>query len=374
MKQGEWAAKRALIVACMISGALTTVTLKAMFETTVVLTDGSVATFSCSFFAGLLNFLAISMLVLLQTLVEYVSSCMSWRSQAVGVLQAFSNYDIVCYMFGPCNLGLSAFHVVVTLCTQTALMFVPATVYAALRQGNIPIIVAIRVYMLKKSCAQHQLIGVGILTLGLVLMAVASHTGFDHSGGAMHYGFGIFLLFVASALLAGRYVSEEVLMQCERIPPMVVVGAQGFLGSIVSAILLVFAHHFEYEDFWNTVGMLRASPQVQVLVVEFVVLTIVYNLTMAYTTQMFDSTCKAMVRGTKPIFVWSLQLLCFYVLDSTSRTQHYGEPWAPPRSWCVLFAAIIVSIGLCLYFHSGAKPSRKQMDEEELERGTLIKR
>lgn len=373
MKQFEWAGKCALIVACMISGALTTVTCKAMFETTVVLTDGSIATFGCPFFASLLNFLAISMLVLLQKLVEYGLSCMPSRSQMGIVPEAFSSYDIVRYIFGWHNLVNSAFNVFAVLCTQTALVFVPATLHAALRNGNIPMVVAIRIYMFDKSCSQHQLIGIGIFTLGVVLMAVSSHASNDQLGVATHYGAGIFLMFVASALLAARYVSEEILMQHARIPPMVVVGAQGFTGSILSAILLLFAHHIGYEDFGNTVRMLCASSQVQILVMGYVALGVVYNLTVAYTTKIFDATCKAMVRGTKPMLVWSLQLLCFYSLDSTARTHHYGEPWVHPRSWCVLFAVVIVSSGLCLYFDD--KPRREHIDDEEdVERVPLIKK
>lgn len=373
MFPGECVVRCGLVLACIVSGALTTVTLKAMFETTVVLPDGSIATFSCSVFASLLQYLAMTLLVLLQALVQYGSSGMCPHSQDVGVPEAFSNYDTVCYMFGRCSLGLSACHVVVTLCTQTALMFVPATVHAALRQGNIPMITAIRIYILQKKCAQHQIIGAGILTLGLVVMGLASHTGNDHLHGAVHYGLGICLLCAASTLLAGRYVAEEILMQRDKIPPMVVVGAQGFLGSIASTLLLVVSHQMGYEDFWNTFGMLRASSQVQVLVVEFVTLTVVYNLVMAYTTKLFDATCKAMIRGTKPVSVWALQLLCFYALDSSSRMQHYGEPWTPPRSWFVLFATIIVASGLVLYFYTGNKQICKQMEEVKLDYGTLIK-
>merc|ERR1719272_1842425 len=360
MAQGEsMQMKYTVIVACIVTGALTTVILKAMFETTVVLTDGSVSTFSCSFFAGLLNFFAIALLMLLQTLFEHVTRL--WESPTVDASEAFSSYDMVCYMIGSRNIVLSLFHVGSTFCAQTALVFVPATVHAALRQGNIPIVVAIRVYIFKNSCPKHQWIGVSMLTTGLVLMAATSHmSGFDHlqPGGVMHYGFGVLLLLVASVLLAVKYMTEEIFMQRDKIPPMVVIGAQGVMGTIGSAILLVFAHYMGYEDFWKTVDMLHASSQLQVLAVEFVALTFLYHLSMAYITKIFDGACKAMVRGTKPIAVWALQLMCFYVLGSRSLgMQHYGEPWAPPMSWVVLFAAIIVSGGLCLYLYPGNKPS-----------------
>jgi hypothetical protein len=353
----NFAAKLALIVACMLSGALMTVTLKALFDTTVVLADGSAATFRCPFFAALLQFLARSMMVMLQTLAK----CMPSASED-DTSEVFSTWDIGRYVIGQDNLGLSAFYTSYVLLSQTALLFVPASTHAALQQATIPMVVALRFWMFEKAVAQHQMIGIGIFTLGLVVIAVASQTAYVNlSGGVFHYWCGIFLLGAASLLLAGRYVAEETLIQNEKKPPMVVVGAQGFIGSILSAGVLVFAHYLGYEDFWSTVGMLRSSSQLQVLVVMFAVLTCVYNSTLAYILQQFDSTCTAMVRGTKPLWVWSLQLLCFYVLVSSTPTNHYGEAWAPPASWFVLFAVIMVSIGLGLYFHEGVTPSNNEM-------------
>lgn len=369
MIQSECVIMSGLVLACIVSGALTTVSLKCLFETNVSLPDGSITTFSCSFFATLLQFLAMTMLVLLQVIVQNVSSWMS-NSQAASKPREFSGWDAVCYLFGRYNVGLSTFQVIVTLCTQAALVFVPATVYAALRQGNIPLIAVIRVYLLEKRCALHQMVGAAIVTFGLALMGITSHAGRNHVHGAMHYVSGICLLCLAAVLLAGRYVTEEFLMQHKKIPPMIVVGAQGVLGSIASTILLVFAHRMGYEDFWMTSRMLHASSQVQLLVVAFVVLTILYNIVMAYTTQIFDATCKAMIRGTKPISIWALQLLCFYFLGPK---YHYGEPWTPPGSWCVLFAAIIVSGGLCLYFYEGSKMINKPREEDKLEYGTLVR-
>jgi hypothetical protein len=247
-------------------------------------------------------------------------------------------------------------------------VFVPATVHAALEQGSIPMTVAIRVYMFKKSCTAYQLCGASILTVGLVVMAVVSRidTDLTHSRAPIYVSAGIALLVIAAVLLAGRYVAEEILMQEQKIPPLVVTGAQGAIGSMLSVILILLAHYMGYEDFWHTVGMLRASRQVRTLVVEFVALTMVYNWSMAYTTQMFDATYKAMVRGTKPMSVWLLQLFWFYILSSRSDTQVYGE-----MSWTMFFSASAVTCGLCLYFYKNDKSTPKQ-DEGEAERGTLI--
>jgi len=233
-------------------------------------------------------------------------------------------------------------------------------------------VVAMRTYILEKSCSTHQMFGVGVVTLGCALMALATTHGggAQHAGSTHNAGIGILLVGVSSALMAGRSVAEEILMQRDKIPPMVVMGAQGVMGMIASAFLLVFAHYMGYEDFRKTVEMLQHSPQLQALAVEFVALTFLYHLSMAYITLIFDGACKAMVRGTKPIAVWALQLLCFYVPGSRNGMQHYGEPWAPPMSWCILFAAIIVSGGLCLYLYPGDKPSPTR-DEEKLEYGTL---
>lgn len=367
------------MLACILSGALTTVTLKAMFETRIVLIDGSDGRFNRSYFANLLNFLAIAMLVLIQSVFKYSSNMISSprRSERINggqtEVEVFGSYDLLRYVFGPCNFSLSAFHVVVTFFTQTALLFVPATVHAALRQGNIPMIVAIRVYIFKKDFAQHKCIGVGLLIFGVVLMAVSSHTSEDDSSSAMHYGAGILLLCGAAVLLAGRYVAEEVLMQHESIPPLVVVGAQGFIGSLISAAMLIFAHYSGHENFWNTVELLRSSSLVQLLVAEFVAWTILYNFTMAYVTKLFDATGKAMVRGTKPITVWAMQLFCFYVIRSRIPTQQYGEPWLPPRSWYILLAALVVSSGICLYSYSERKVS-KETDEESPEEKRCLQR
>lgn len=364
-----WTMKFSLVTACILSGALTTVILKSLLETTVSHPDGSMTTFSCPYFATFLNFFAMTVLVFLQTLFQNVWlwwSCMS-QPQAHHKPHRLSGGDTVRYIFGRYNIGISTIHFAATLCTSTALLFVPATVQAAVRQGNIPLVVALRAYVLEKHSTRHQFIGAAVVTLGLVLMGVASHAGNDHVHGAMHTGFGIGLLGLSAVLLAGRYVTEELLMQHDKIPPMVVVGAQGLLGSIFSAFSLVFAHHMGYEGLWTTLGMLQASRQVQLLVVDFLAMTIVYGLAMAYTTKVFDSTCKAMIRGTKPISVWALQLLCFSIGSKYSR----GEPWVYPGSWFVFIAASIVSGGLCFYFYKPCGTINKENQEDKLEYGTL---
>jgi len=361
MQGGGWL-ESTVIVSAILTGGLVTVILKQMYETKVVLTDGSISTFSCPFFALLLNFVAVALLILMEMVFAWVRRT-GYIEETEPDAEELSNYDILRYTFGLFNLGVSTITVISVLTGQAALVFLPATVYASLRQSNIPMTVAIRVYVFKKSLAVHQWYGVCILTIGLVGMAVVSHEGRNdlYSHGVMHMGLGTILLLASSIFLAGRYVFEEILMNDKRIPPLVVTGAQGVTGIIMSAILLVVAHYMGYEDFWKTSAMLKVSQQIQILVVAFVSLTVVYNASVSYATRMFDATAKAMVRGTKPIVVWALQLFWFYVIDSRSGAQHFGEPWVPPYSWLVLFAATFVSIGFVLYsFSYRSTPPRVQ--------------
>eukprot|EP00927_Polykrikos_kofoidii_P035730 TRINITY_DN30268_c0_g1_i1.p1 TRINITY_DN30268_c0_g1~~TRINITY_DN30268_c0_g1_i1.p1 ORF type:complete len:374 (+),score=50.16 TRINITY_DN30268_c0_g1_i1:76-1197(+) len=370
-----FAAARSFIIllVCMLSGALTTMTLKWLFDTQVLLADGSVAKFHCPYFANLVNFLAGAMLVALEEFVQRISAC-TRRAGKQDDDSGFSSSDIMHYVFGQWNLGLSGFNVVVNFCSQAALLFVPASVHAVLRQGNIPLVAACRFYVFQKDCARNELIGVGLTTLGLVLMGLvarASQVTDVHLHKSTNYSFGILLVGVSITLLAGRYCVEEMMMERGKIPAMVVLGGQGIIGSIISAALLVFAHHAGYEDFGITLAMLRTSSTVQLLVAYFFMLTIVYWITQAYVTQMFGVTCRAMARGTKPLIVWLLQLMSFYMINATANAQVYGEPWVAPWSWLTLLAAILVSVGVALHSCSET-PSAKTLVEERLERGQLI--
>lgn len=177
------------------------------------------------------------------------------------------------------------------------------------------------------------------------------------------YAMGVALIVASAVSMGGRYVCEEGLMNVYDVPPVVVASGQGVLVLTICLVVLAVAHMTGLEDFYLTIAMVKASAPLQLMMVDFVVATLVYNVCAVSTLKSMGATVKALLRGTKVCGLGVIQIVWYHFISKLlMESQTYGEPWSSPGSWLLLTGTFGVTAGVVIY----AIPDEKKEECEKL--------
>ena len=164
------------------------------------------------------------------------------------------------------------------------------------------------------------------------------------------------LLILASCLVQGaQYVFEEKVMSVDDVPPLAVVGLEGFWGAVIMP-LVVFPWLYiipgsdyggSMENVYDSWIMLRNSRQVQLVLLGFFLTVAGYNMLSIYVTYLLSSIWHAILDNFRPISVWGADLALYYVV--TARIGgNLGEPWTF-FSYIELAGMLVLFIGTAVY-------------------------
>ncbi|EKU22662.1 drug metabolite transporter superfamily [Nannochloropsis gaditana CCMP526] len=209
-----------------------------------------------------------------------------------------------------------------------------------------------KAFVLKDHLAPHMWLGVSINLVAMVL--VASTTFFDHKNTVDNrdprVGIGFILL---SCLVQGtQYVFEEKVMTVESLPPMVLVGLEGFWGMILM-LLVVFPSAYylpgtdeggSMENVFDSLAMVRNSAPLQAVLLIFFLTVACYNIFAIYVTHFLSSVWHAILDNFRPISVWGTDLLIYYVFTYG----RFGEAWTV-YSWLQFGGMLLLFFGTAVY-------------------------
>ena len=267
----------------------------------------------------------------------------------------------------------SLFDTLATLLCMMGLRYIDVSIYQMLRGSGIIFVALMKQHVLKDHLFNFQWAGVLGNVLSVVFVGATAILSSERSGGddeaqeetkASGGGealLGVVLIMAGAFVQALQFVFEEKVMNMEiPAPPLLMIGMEGVWGTFLCvAVLYPLAYylpgddHGSYENFENTLAMIKSSTTIQLSFVAYFFAIFGYNLFAALVTFLLNSVWHAILDNFRPITVWSTSLFIYYVIVQTG---DLGEPWTK-WSFIQLTGMFVLFYGTAGKLHSSQESS-----------------
>jgi len=227
----------------------------------------------------------------------------------------------------------------------------------------------LKVTVLGDHLAKHMWLGVCINFLAMCIVSAPSFFQ-PLAVGGRDARLGILFIVLSCLVQGSQYVFEEKVMSEYKIPPLIVVGMEGFWGCLMLVGLWPLCYYIpgpdkgSIENLGDALVMLQNSSALLTLCSVFFVSVALYNVFAVFTTHLLNSIWHAILDNFRPVAVWTTDLLIFYMLTHG----RFGEPWIS-ASWLQLFGMLVLFFGTAVYNGSVSwllwKDGIKMEEEEE---------
>jgi drug/metabolite transporter (DMT)-like permease len=250
----------------------------------------------------------------------------------------------------------SVFDLGATVLCMMGLRYLDVSIYQLLRGSGIVFVALMKHYALKDRLYSFQWIGVGwnvvsVILVGLTAILASSSSSSSSStpsstdvlleteatSDASFVMLGILLVLSGALIQALQFVFEEKVMTMDiPAPPLLLIGMEGLWGTVLCltvvyplAYIIPGDDHGSYEHFGNTWHMITHTPTIQYMFAVYFFAIFGYNILAVLVTFLLNSIWHAILDNFRPITVWLVDMLLFYVFTSGS----FGEAWT---SWSFL--------------------------------------
>jgi drug/metabolite transporter (DMT)-like permease len=222
------------------------------------------------------------------------------------------------------------------------LVFIPASIWQLLRGSMIVFSAIFSVVFLKKKLYAYNWFGVFVALCALVMVGVACVESSDEEAkDPSKQLWGIGLVVVAQIIQAAQIVIEEFLLSNIKAAPALIVGIEGFWGTVVTTVLILpivmFIPEPYGEDTFDTLSMLSHSFTLIWVSFVYIIVILGYNLFGMMVTQQYSAVIRTIMEALRTLFIWMTDLFIYYAVD-----KHHGEKLS---AWSVLelfgFATLI---------------------------------
>ena len=380
-------------VAGLVMGAGSTITIKVVYELNATGADGHVHKFEKPLFTTWIMFLAMTFAVPLHFLWQYASPRLShWLSCSGGACSCNSSDDGFDDAFRTPAMGVSnakpllsaanegintspmlddddaqnghktvptsvyfklmipaVFDLVGTILAKFGLMYCTVSVYQLVRCTVMIFTAILKVTVLKHRLKSWMWTGVALNTLAMCMVAAPSFLSPDASQNAQGRDPRIGILFLlASCFIQGsQYVFEERMMSVDGAPPLIVVGMEGFWGTILMILIIhPWAYILGIENIYDSWVMLTNSAAIRWMLAAFWVTVMLYNVFAVFVTFLLSSLWHAILDNFRPVTVWAVDLLLWYAVFN--QRGDIGEPWTK-WSYLQLAGMLMLFFGTAVY-------------------------
>jgi len=269
----------------------------------------------------------------------------------------------------------SVFDLIATCLMVFGLLHINASVWMLLRGGGIVFVALMKNYILKDKLTSSMWAGVSLIGVAVLLVGMSSgvgakadpddETGADSSDAVYEALFGVGMTLAGTFVQSVQYTYEEKVMSGDiSAPPWLLIGMEGLTGTLLSTFVLYPVcwaipgnDHGSFEDPFNTYTKLANSPSALALAITFCVLVFVLNSFSVLVTYMMSSVWHAILDNFRPITIWVVELMLFYVFSGGE----YGEAWTD-GSWLQLGGMAILLFGTAVYNGSVKLPGLQADD------------
>ncbi len=176
------------------------------------------------------------------------------------------------------------------------------------------------------------------------------------------------LFILASCLVQGaQYVFEEKVMSYDNVPPLILIGMEGFWGcALFLGFVFPLVHnlpgldHGRYEDVFDSFVFCFTNGSIFALIFLFFIIVFLYNVFCIYITYLLNSVWHAIMDNCRPVAVWIAGLSLYYSIGKI------GEPWSS-SSWLEVAGMLLLFYGTAVYNGNLAFPGLTKDDTKEVE-------
>lgn len=353
----------------MLTGTGTTLTGKVMYGIDSVGLDGEVKKFEKPIFQTWLMFFAMVWALPIHGMYNwYVHREYRSRKRAGFAATRPAQVPLRTYLF---LIIPSIFDLMATFLANIGLMYVTVSVFQLMKCTVIIFVALLKRFVLHDRLSIYMWAGIGINTFAVLVVGITSlgDAASQVNNSEAKPTLGIWMIVLSCLIQACQYVFEEKLMG-ESAPPLVVVGMEGLWGLLLSTFVVYpIAYYVPGQDlgsqerFDDAMMMLSNSPLACAVAALYVGVVLGYNVFAILTTYLLNSIWHAILDNFRPISVWGVDLLLFYVVTQ----QSFGEAWTN-WSYLQLLGMMMLLVGTAVYNGSIRLPG---LDYEyaELEQG-----
>jgi len=254
-----------------------------------------------------------------------------------------------------------------TAMMNVSLLWIAPSVWQMLR-GSMVIFSAIfsKVFLHRELHASHWT-GVGIVAFALLVVAFAalnspplpkgSSSSSSSSSSSAHekattakVALGCGLVVFGQVIQATQIVVEEFLLKEIVLHPVLVVGLEGFWGTIVTSILLCFTSFIpkDYggEETLDTIYMVFHNGKILGTALFYAAVILCYNLFGMFVTSYTSAVLRTILEGLRCACIWVTNLFIFYVVIGPN--PDFGELWSE-WSYLQFCGFLFLLLGMFVY-------------------------
>jgi hypothetical protein len=260
----------------------------------------------------------------------------------------------------------AVFDLVATALGNIGLLFIDASVWQMLRGSMVLFSSIFSAFILKRPTFPFMWWSVLVIVIALAIVGFSSvaSTGVGKAGASSwQIALAIGLTVAAQVVQAGQLVVEEFLMHDLTAPPALIVGLEGLWGTVLTwaiFIPIVGATHGEegngiHEDTKDTFVMMGNNSFIIVLVVLYVFVILMYNVTGMMVTQISSAVVRTIMEALRTLCIWIVEVLLFYgfkLSDSDYGHQH------PDIGEELTIWSVLEFVGFLLFFTASAVYNR----------------
>mmetsp|Transcript_40686 Transcript_40686/g.74416 ORF Transcript_40686/g.74416 Transcript_40686/m.74416 type:complete len:479 (-) Transcript_40686:352-1788(-) len=248
------------------------------------------------------------------------------------------------------------FDLAATALCMMGLQYLDVSIYQMLRGSGIIFVALMKQHVMKEHL--HKFHWVGVFWNVISVVIVGSTALLASSGGESNAGItpsqtflGVCLMMAGAFVQSVQFVFEEHVMKMDvPAPPLLLIGMEGFWGTVLSiAVMYPIGYfmpgddHGSYEDPFNTWAMLMNSKNIQFAFVIYFFTIFFYNLFAVLVTFMLSSVWHAILDNFRPITVWVTDLVIFYYINPI-----FGEAWTS-YSYIQIGGMAVLLYGTAIY-------------------------
>lgn len=380
------APRGALVAGLLVSGTLTSLSAKSLFQLHGHVGDGQDKAFAKPLFATTLMFTGMALCLLLVPLFQRLEAWLALQTVRIASnlhlqqpllvsQQQEGPLDLTKPLFeSPSDLDVrgaghraarsfvliivpTCFDIVATLLKKVGLLFLLASVYQMMRSTEIIFAACLSVPLLRRPLDRNQLGGISLCLAGVALVGWASVLDSHpkaHGVSPTQTIVGIALVVAGEAIQAVQNVAEDAFMTNLHLAPIRLVGFEGVYGLLAMVLVVLPLAQVApgpegrglHEDTRETLAMLAGSPQLRAVAACYVACAAVYNLFGMLATNALGAVPRTMLESVRTLGVWLASLALFYWLPRN--VAHLGERWAA-HSWMQAFGFAAAALGNLIY-------------------------
>jgi len=213
------------------------------------------------------------------------------------------------YVFGVACL----FDWTATTLVNMAYICIPASVVQMTRGSMIIFTCLLSVLFLGRRQQKYQLLGVGLVSVGITLVSLSTFFNPAHAGVVSAVSnatkiFGISLCLSAQIFQASMLVFEEKIMSKYTVPPLLVVGMEGAFGIAFGLVLLCGLNAMHIENTAGAIYQIGHSKPLLFAVVGSIFSIAFFNFSGVTVTQKASCVARSTIDVSRTIIIWGVEL------------------------------------------------------------------